>query len=314
MTISLFANRWNHRHQEGDTASPAKGGGAHAKRRGHDSPSALSGHPRFEKLRSVLPRTVAKSLLRLAPLPSAKGRVAEAADRPVDHGGIGDDLAAQAASLFDNTEYVLLSRAMKAEAEADEQTSRAVIEVILDVCEAGNAVFDDDLARITFRLIASLQEPPRDCLLDRALEIACNDSQLNVPPQALTSNKWLVDERVKIYEHMHTAVMAMPDTPERAAHLGIVISWINRFLPSDQPAAIKKALSAIEDTDVTNRFEPLTQLQNVANETYSGPESGYLLTELQNLGGRWLPACRTSGDWDAMFPRYQVVFPELVDA
>ena len=314
MTISLFATRSVRHVDDRDTASPARGGGGHAKCHGDAPPSPLRGLPRFEKLRNALPQTLANSLRRFASLPSTKERVAEEAGHPVDQGGSEDDLAAQATSLFASAEHVLLSRAMRAEAEGDEPASRAAIETILDVCEAGNAVFDDDLAGITFRLIASLQEPPRDRLLDRALDIACNDPQQNVSPQALTSTKWLVDERVTIYHRMHTAVMTMPDTPERAARLGIVIGWINRFLPSDQPAAIEKALDAIEDTDVTNRFEPLTQLQNLANETYSGPESGRLLTDLQDLGGRWLPACRTDDDWRAMFPAHQVLFPEPVGA
>ncbi len=299
-----------------DTAPAATTGETRIKRDSEASPLPLRGLSRFERLRNALPQRGADSLLRcLVSLPS-RGSAADAAASPVEQADAGDEFAWDVDSLLGaDSRSMLLSRAMHAETGRDEQASRASIETILDMCEAGHVVLDDELAGITFRLIASLEVTPlRDRFLDRALDIVCSDAQLKISPQVPMSDKWVPEEQVYIHARMHDAVMTMPDTPERAVRLGAVIGWISRFEPSDQPAAIKKAWDAIDDTNVANRFVPLTQLRDLAIYLPTGAERGRLLLDLRKLDGDWLRACRTEDDWRWLFPDPETLSPELIGA
>ena len=313
MTISFFGRSirsFGDRH----TASAATVGEAHVKCDSGASPLPLRGLAPFERLRNALPR--ADSLLRrLASLPSTRASAADAAASPVDQGDFGGTSPEDIDALLRaGAHAILLSRARRAEVGRDETASRAAIETILDMCEAGDAELDDELAGVTFRLIASLEVTPRDRLLDRALDIVCSDGQRKVSPQALMSDKWSFEERVKIHARMHTAVMAMPDTPERAVRLGAVISWISRFEPSHQPEAIKKAWDAIDDTNLANRFVPLKQLRDLADYLPSGAERGPLLVDSHKLDDGWLRACSTEDDWRWLFPDPETLSPELIGA
>jgi hypothetical protein len=283
MTISFSAIRSTHHADNRDAPSPTRAGGAHAKRRSDASSSPLGGLGRLERLRNALPQPVANALFRrAAPLPSTRASTIDAATRPVEQ--LTDEIDALRGA---GTRMLLLSRATRAEAGHDERASHAAIETILDMCEAGDAVFDDELAGVTFRLIASLMDTPRDRLLDRALDIVCTDTQQKVSPQMLASDKWLFDERITIHERMHTAIMALPDTPERAARIATIIPWIDELPPPADEIALARTIEAIgQIQDMESRSSPLSQLRALADRMWlDGPERGELLVAIDELSG-----------------------------
>lgn len=280
-------------------------------------PSALRELPRFERgLRKVLPRPLANSLLHLAPRQWTRGPAADTAPGSIETAEVGPEFMGNhdTASTSDPKRHLLHLAAM-AEGFQSETARRAEIEHILDACKAECPRMDDDLAGVTFRLIASLQDTRRDDLLDRALSIVCSDPQLNVSPQTLMNDGWFSDEWAMIFDRMYFAVVAEDDTPERAAQLATLTGWIDHLLPSDQYSAIEKVADGIRQTDLSNRFELLTQLQTLANRPWiEGPESGHVLVLVQDLGGRWLSQCSTPDRWRALFPDLRAMFPDLAEA
>lgn len=279
-------------------------------------PSSLRGLPRFERgLRKVLPRPLANSLPRLAPRQWAKGAAADATPRPTDPPDIGREFAGNRDSAFpEDAKLDLVDLAKAVEGFRSETALRAEIAHILDECESGRAALDGELAAITFRLIASLRDTPRDDLpdaplrdtsrgklLDRALDLVCDNQQLNVSPQALTSNEWRPDEQVWLFERMYPVVIKRADTPERAAQLATLAAWIDHFPHWEQYTAVKKVVEAIRKTDEVNRFEPLMQLQRLADNQWSGRERGPILVLMHEVGGASLSAYGQPDAWRAHF-------------
>jgi hypothetical protein len=293
MTISLF--RRTSVHGTGDSAH--RPGPRHARVATepvtNSLPSTLGGLRRLENgLRKVLPQPLTHSLFgRLAPLPSANESPADSARSRHEDAGVGRAPADNHYAHFSSPPGPDLVELAGALVGFENETVRYIeIESILDKCETGRAAMNDDLAHAVFQAIASLQDTPRDALLERALSIICRDPQLSVSAQALLNDQWFPDENLAVFRHMRAAVEASEDTPERAEWLATLAALLNRLPPSVHDEAAAQVIEAIARTDIMgNRWASLVQLQMHADrQWHDGPERGELLRAIEQLGGKAL--------------------------
>ena len=288
MQISIFRNRSTSDTDGSDRSAASNDGHIEIKPGTSSPPSALRGLRRLENgLRKVLPQPLTHSLFRrsesfapsnVAPADAARAPLGEAHVAPASEGN-------RASGSSGSAELNLVDLATAVERFRNESVRRIEIDNILRRCETGRATMDDDLARSTFSAIASLQDTPRDDLLERALDLACRNPP-GVSPEVLMNDRWLSDERLQLFERTYPAVMASDDTPDRARRLASLVSWLHGLPPSAYDAAMRQVIDAVSRTNVESRWEPLIQLQILADrQWHDSPDRGRLLVAIDELGG-----------------------------